>query len=164
MLQKLGLVPPEVTLPDVSINVPTKDVKVVSGLTEDTCAQPITICKRINGTINFDSGADPLSSLPRTNCLETVEVGCANPPFKLKPTFTSIQVPDIAKTTISWKGLKIKPGSIVVDMSRPEFRATCKSTTAPSVPGPPGPSFQTGGIDLPFACLQPRIEKVVANP
>jgi hypothetical protein len=165
-LQQINVIPPTVKLPEVSISIPNKEVRVVTGVTTTACLTPVTICKRAQGTISFDTG-DPLSMLTGNvqGCVERVQIGCANPAFGLTPTYTTVQVPDLAQARVTWKGTaSIKGGSITVDLTKPEFRLACKSTSAPQVPGPPRPGFGTGRIDLPFLCRQPRWVNVVANP
>jgi hypothetical protein len=163
-LKQLRLVPPEVQAPDISIDVPNKEVQIVSGVTEGNCSQPVTVCKRASISINIDTGANPLSVLPGADCLETAVIGCANPPFNLTPIFATVQVPDITQTRISWKAGAIRGGSIIVDLTRPEFGGACKSTTLPPVPPPPKLNFRRQDLTLPYVCAEVRRARLVTNP
>jgi len=161
-LIRLKLVPPDVKVSDLIISVPNKDVRVITGVERATCSQPVTVCKRASGTINVDTGANPFSNQPTGGCLETVQIGCASPAFGMVPVYSTVSIPDITRVKISWKGIRIKGGSITVDMTRPEFKATCKGS---NIPAPPFPkvTVRTGSVNVNWACLEPRWTNLVAN-
>ena len=161
-LTKLKFVPPNVQVGDLKVEVPNRDVTVITGFKEATCKKPVKIAKRASLTFNFELSSDPLSILSGQGG-EMVQIGCAEPAFGLEPISSNVSIPDIAHVRISWNGITVKRGYIEVDMTKPEFQGTCKkgcpsSVTVPTV------NVGKGYLDLPNVCLEPRFVSVVANP
>jgi hypothetical protein len=95
-------------------------------------------------------------------CAESAVIGCSNPPFGLTPTFTNISVPDPKHARISWSGAGIKPGSIEIDLTRPELGISCTAQSA-NCPSAPNPRTGKSIVDTGF-CIRPQFRSVVANP
>lgn len=160
-LQKLNIVPPNVSISDFKVEVPNKNINVISGIKQTNCNKPIKIAKRYSITLNLELGSNPLQVLPKQG-EDMVEVGCAEPAFGLEPISNNASVPDLTKVRISWKGITIKGGYIEIDMTKPELQATCKKGFGSSIKVP-AVNIGKGYLDLPYVCLQPRFIDVVAK-
>lgn len=161
-LQKLSLVPPDVSVSDLQVSIPNKDVTVFTGVNQATCNRPIKIAKSASVTLNFDLSTNPLSILTGQGG-EMVEIGCAEPAFGLAPVSSNVSIPDLTKVKISWAGLKVKGGSIQVDMTKPEFKGTCKKGCPYDLKAPTVDNIGKGYLDLPSVCLEPRLVDLVTN-
>ncbi len=168
-LKLLKMVPPEVTLPKATLNIPKQNVQILSGLNQGTCNQPFKVCKQISGSANITLtlGADPVASLQNAlqsvsaSCTQQVTVGCLNPPFGLTPAYTTIQIPDVTKAKLTWTGEPgVKGGSITFDLSKFESGCTPKPLM---FPGMPKVNVGKQTVNFPFLCLQPQYSNVVAN-
>jgi hypothetical protein len=166
-LKRIRLIPPEVQLPQVKLEVPTSSVRYISGFNQ-SCSQPFKICKQFtsSGTVTFDLGANPIASLQSAlqsitgTCTQEITVGCLNPVFGLTPVYSTIQVPDPTKAKITWTDGRLNPGSIMVDIT--QFRTAC--TPRPlRIPGPPKIIIGKQVVNFPFLCLQPQFSNLVAN-
>ncbi len=168
VLKRLNLVPPSVEVTDVTLDVPTQSVRVLTGFT-NSCSQPLEVCTQVNASasISFGLGTDPITSLKDAmqsvsqQCSQKTTVGCTNPPFGIAPQFSNVQIPNPLRATISWN-TRINPGRITVDLTRGEFRAACHPTPL-SIPGPPKITTGKQTINFPFLCLQPQLRNLVAN-
>lgn len=161
-LKQLRIVPPSLDPGQVSISVPTVSVSVVNGL-DTHCRRQETACTRLQGnaTIAFDSG-DPLATLRSVGsgqCAESRPIGCAEPPFGVAPTMTTLQVPDLSRTRVAWTS---GDGRAAVALTGPGSRLTnvpvppgTVPVPAPQVTGqvkPPGPQIvQPGSVEVDFA-------------
>jgi hypothetical protein len=154
-LKNLRIVPPSLDAGRVSINVPTVGVPVVNGF-DTSCRRQETVCTRLQGnaTIAFDSG-DPLATLRSVGsgqCAESKPIGCAEPPFGVAPTMTTIQVPDLTRARVAWTS---GDGTAAVAVSGPGNRITNVPVPAPQVTGrikPPGPQIvQPGSAEVDFS-------------
>jgi hypothetical protein len=159
-LQKLNIVPPNVSIGDFKVEVPNKNISVISGVKQANCNKPIKIAKRYSVTLNLELGSNPLEVLPKQG-QEMVEIGCAEPAFGLEPISNNVSVPDLTKVRINWKGITVKGGYIEIDMTKPELQVTCKKGF-PSIKVPTV-SIGRGYLDLPYVCLKPRFIDVVAK-
>jgi hypothetical protein len=167
-LKRLELVPPSVQIRDITINVPTQNVQVISGF-NNNCNQPLEVCTQVNASANisFGLGTDPITSLKNAmqsisqQCTQKTTVGCLNPPFGITPTTSTLQIPDPTRASISWSG-RITPGRVTVDLTRGEFRASCKAKRL-EIPGLPKITIGKQVINFPFLCLQPQLKNLVAN-
>ncbi len=166
-LKRIRVIPPEVELRQVNLDIPTTRVRYISGINQ-TCSQPLRVCKQFtaSGTVTFELGSNPIASLQSAlqsvtgNCTQEITVGCLNPPFGLTPVYSTIQIPDPTKARITWEGARIKPGSITVDLTK--FRSAC--TPKPlKIPGPPQINIGKQVVNFPFLCLQPQFRNLVAN-
>lgn len=166
-LKRIRVIPPDVELSQVKLDVPTSRVRYISGFNQ-TCSQPFKICKQFtsSGTVTFDLGGNPIASLQSAlqnvtgTCTQEVTVGCLNPPFGITPTYSTIQVPDPTKAKITWEGGRLRPGSITVDLTK--FRNAC--TPKPlKIPGIPKIDIGKQVVNFPFLCLQPQFSNLVAN-
>jgi hypothetical protein len=172
-LKLLKLVPPEVTLPRATLDIPKQSLQVLSGLNQGSCNQPFKVCKQISGSasgsanITLTLGADPVASLNSAlqsvsaSCTQQATVGCLNPVFGLTPSYTTVQIPDVTKAKLTWTGEPgVKGGSITIDLSKYESSCTPKPLMFPGMP-----KVNTGKqtINFPFLCLQPQFSNVVAN-
>ena len=165
-LKELRIVPPGVQLPDVEIVVPNRTFRVVSNVTQSACRTPVTICTRPSGSlvINFNKGTNPLDILSTSACDETRTIGCSDPLFGLTPTYTTIQVPDLAHAKVKIKAGRVTTAAeLIVDLTRPEFKLSCAGQDL-QLPMPPRLRYGTQVIDLPYVCTEPRFVSVVANP
>lgn len=160
-LQKLNIVPPSVSVSDLKVEIPNKEVTVVTGVKQVDCQRPIKIAKRSTVTFNFELSSDPLSILTGQGG-EMVQIGCADPAFGLEPITTNVSIPDLTKVRISWNGITVKKGYIEVDMTKPEFQGMCKKGY-PSNLKVPTVNVGKGYLDLPNICLQPRFVDLVTN-
>ena len=160
-LQKLNIVPPDIKVSDLKIEVPNKDVTIISGVKQATCNRPIKIAKSQTITFNFDLSANPLSILTGQGG-EMVEIGCADPAFGLEPITSNVSLPDLTHVRISWNGITVKRGFIEIDMTDPKLQVTCKKGIPSSIKVPTI-NVDRGYLDLPNVCLQPRLVDVVAN-
>jgi hypothetical protein len=160
-LKELRLVPGDVQVPNVDLQIPMRTIQVVSGVEPARCATPIRVCKPA-GMTQINQGQNALSVTAGVSCTEQLTLGCANPPFALQPVYSRVQVPDLQRATIRLVGGRFTPGQITVDLTRPEFQAACGGTDI-TLPLPPTVqlSFQT--VDLPFMCTQPTLVNLVAN-
>lgn len=157
-LQKLNIVPPNVSISDFKVEVPNKNINVISGVKQVSCNKPVKIAKRYSVTLNLELGSNPLKVLPEQG-QEMVEIGCAEPAFGLEPISNNVSVPDLTKVRISWKGITVKGGYIEIDMTKPELQVTCKKGF-PSIKVPTV-TIGKGYLDLPWVCLKPRFIDVV---
>ena len=160
-LQKLNFVPTSVSVADLKIEVPNKNVTAISGVKQATCDKLIKISKRASLTFNSLPPFDPLSVLLSING-EMVEIGCANPAFGLEPVSSNVSIPDITRVRISWDGITVKRGYIEVDMTKPELQGACKKG-CPSPVTVPAINVGKGYLDLPNVCLEPRLVDLVTN-
>lgn len=160
-LQKLKIVPPEITASDLKVEVPNRDVNVVSSIKKVYCANPIKVPKRLSANISVELSSDPIQVIPQQG-QEMVEIGCAEPNFGIEPVTSKVAVPDLTKARISWNGIKVKAGYIEVDLSGREFRSFCKKGFPTSL-RVPTITIGKGYLDLPYACLQPRMIDLVAT-
>jgi hypothetical protein len=172
-LKLLKLVPPEVTLPRATLDIPKQSLQVLSGLNQGSCNQPFKVCKQLSesasgsANITLTLGADPVASLNSAlqsvsaSCTQQATVGCLNPVFGLTPSYTTVQIPDVTKAKLTWTGEPgVKGGSITFDLSKYEGSCTPKPLMFPGMP-----KVNTGKqtINFPFLCLQPQFSNVVAN-
>lgn len=170
VLQRVRLVPPEVTPANIQITVPNRTIRVVSGLTQ-SCSQPYRVCKTISTNANFqvDLTNNPLTNLQNvmngisSQCTEWLTVGCSNPPFGLTATYQNVQVPDLTRAQISWSGGRLQPGSVTVDLTQAQFSVACRAESL-NLPGVPQLNIGTQRVNFPFLCLQPQMRTLVANP
>lgn len=164
-LKAAKLVPPEVALGDVKLDVPRRDVSWTTVSKAPGCDQPVQVCKRASGNLTFDTGADPLTALRslQGKCTESATIGCGQPPFGLAADRHTATIPDPAHAKLSWGGGKIKPGSIVVDLTKGEFSVACKTTGGPGAPGGAGFDCKPEVLQTRF-CKQPRWGSLVGNP
>lgn len=165
-LQKLNLIPPDVKITDIKISIPNKNVTVISGVRTASCSQTIRVPKRLQQTgefITITPGSSPLNiSLAGYSVAEWADIGCASPAFGLEPISSTASVPDITRVKFEWRGINVQTGSVEVDMTRADFRGTCKKGCSDNFEVPE-PTVKTGSVDLPWACLEPRLVNVVAN-
>lgn len=168
VLKRLNLVPPAVEIRDLTLNVPNQSVQVITGFTQ-SCSQPLEVCTQVNASANisFGLGTDPITSLKNAmqsvnqQCAQRTTVGCLNPPFGIAPVFSTIQLPNPTRASISWRG-RISPGSVTVDLTRGEFSVACKAKPL-SIPGLPQITTGKQVLTFPFLCLQPQFKNLVAN-
>jgi hypothetical protein len=161
-LKSLNLIPPDVSVSDITISIPDKTVTHISGVKGANCSQSVKLCKRSSVTLNLNASSNPLTATT-SGCQEWVDIGCASPAFGLEPITTTTTVPDITKVKISWKGVKVNSGQVVVDMTRAELRGTCKTGCTIGINVPPDPIASVGNQILEWVCLDPRFVSVVAN-
>jgi len=165
-LQKLRIVPPEVRVPNVQVTIPKRDIRVLSGLTTSNCSNPVKICAQPNGvSLGINFSANPLDVLrPEQQCAANgqLTVGCADPPFGLVPTFTTITIPDPVHAKVSWSGGSFNLRSAEIDLTKPELEVTCtrQNITCPTLPKlkVTEATVETG------VCLSPQFRPVVAHP
>jgi hypothetical protein len=166
-LQKLNLIPPDVKISDLKISIPNKNITVISGVRAASCNQTVKVPKRFQQTgtfINVTPNNSPLNiSLANYTVAEWADIGCASPAFGLEPISNTTSVPDITRVKFEWQGVKVKTGSVEVDMTKPEFKGTCKKGCSTTI-NIPEPQPKKGSLDLPWACLEPRFVNVVAQP
>jgi hypothetical protein len=166
-LKELRLVPPGVQLPDISVSIPSRTLRVPSGVAPASCSSPATICTGASGTLNFDVnlGKNPLDLIANfASCTQTTTIGCKSPPFGVAPTYSSFNVPDLTKATVRWRATRItSAGEINVDLTRTEFNLACANRDL-EVPLPPQVTVGAQVVNLPFVCLEPRFVSIVANP
>jgi hypothetical protein len=160
-LQKLKIIPANITAPDLKVKIPNREVNVISDVKKVNCTKPIKVPKRASVTLNVELSSNPLEVLSGQG-QEMVEIGCAEPAFGLEPETSKATVPDLTKARISWKGITVKAGYIEIDLSKPEFRAACKKGF-PSSLKVPTVTVGNGYLDLPYACLQPRMVDLIAR-
>jgi hypothetical protein len=161
-LKKLALVPPDLTASDLNLSIPNKSLTAITGVQTATCSQTLKICKRSSATVSVNLGTNPFSTTP-SGCQEWADVGCATPPLGLQATTSAVSVPDLTHAKLSWKGSKLKGGSIEVDLSKPDFQGLCKRGCDTQI-STPNPHIGTKSIDLGWACLAPRFTGVVGRP
>ncbi|MEO8055545.1 MAG: hypothetical protein ABI768_10335 [Acidobacteriota bacterium] len=164
-LKSLKLIPPEVSVGDVTLEVPRRDVGYVTVGRALACDQPVLACKRAAGNFAFDTGADPLTALRglQSKCTESATIGCSQPPFGLAVEQHSASIPDPVHAKLSWRGAKFKPGSIELDLTKGEFSAACKATGGPGSAGGANVDCKPAVFQTPF-CKQPRFGTLVGNP
>ncbi|MBS1796901.1 MAG: hypothetical protein JSS81_23950 [Acidobacteria bacterium] len=160
-LKKLNIVPPDVSPFDFKVEVPNKNISVVSGVKQTNCNRPVKIAKRYSVTLNLELGSNPLQVLPKQG-EDMVEVGCAEPAFGLEPISNNVSVPDLAKVRISWKGITVKGGYVEIDMTRPELQVACKKGFGSSIKVPTV-NIGNGYLDLPYVCLKPRFVDLIGK-
>jgi hypothetical protein len=162
LLQRLELVPPEVG--SIEVDVPTREVRVFTGLQSTSCQAPLRVCvPGGNVTISVNEGAS-LFNGSYNACASYQTLGCQTPPFGLAPQYTTVEIPDVTRATVRWTGRK--PGSVELDLSRRDFRNLClgRGRTSLSIPKPPKVVVKNTQVNLPFLCVQPNWVNVVANP
>lgn len=170
VLQELRLVPPEVRAPDIRIEIPDRNLRIISRLTQ-SCSQPLRVCTQTqtNANVTLDLTGNPLTNLQNlmngvsTSCTQWETVGCLNPAFGLTPTYQTIQVPDLTRARIIWSGGRLLPGSVVVDLTQRRFSVACRAESL-TLPGIPRLNIGSQRVNVPFICLQPQTRGVVANP
>lgn len=170
VLQQLRLVPPEVRVGDVRIDIPNRNMRVISGLNQ-SCSQPLRVCTQTqtNANVTLNLTGNPLTNLQNlmngvsTSCTNWVNVGCLNPAFGLTPTYQTIQVPDLTRANISWSGGRLRPGSVIVDLTQRRFSVACRAERL-TLPGIPQLNVGSQRVNVPYVCLQPQFRGVVANP
>ena len=160
-LQKLKIIPLNITAPDLKVEIPNRDVNVISDVKKVNCAKPTKVPKKATVTVNVELSSNPLDVLPKQG-QEMVEIGCAEPAFGLEPVTSKATIPDLTKARISWKGITVRAGYIEIDLSKPEFKAACKKGFGSSIKVPTV-NIGKGYLDLPYVCLQPRFIDVVAK-
>lgn len=160
-LQKLNIVPPDVSVADLVVEIPNRDVTGVTGVKQTNCNHSIRVPRRTTVTVNFDLSSDPLSILTGQGG-EMTEIGCSDPAFGLEPVTTTVSLPDLTRVKVSWKGITVKGGYIEVDMTNPEFRAICKKG-APASLKLPTVIVEKGYLDFPEVCLQPRFNDLIGR-
>lgn len=166
-LKGARVVPDQVNLGDISVNVPSKKIRIVDAIETVPCGQSVNLCTRLKGnvTLNFDTGADPLQILngvPAANCAQSTTIACTQPPFGVGAHWKDIDVPDLEHVKLGWSGMGFKPGSIEINVQAGKFDLKCAQTKRLSLPTP---RFEvvTKRADL-GVCLLPRLVPVVANP
>jgi hypothetical protein len=159
-LQKANLIPPDVKVTDLRVEIPKKTINAITDLKRQSCSQPVKICRRANAAVTLDATSNPLTAATNS-CQEWAEIGCASPAFGLLPVSGTAQVPDNTRVKISWKGVNVKPGSVEVDMTKPEFVSTCYEGC--KVSKNLAHKTQTVSETLTWVCLDPRFANVVAN-
>lgn len=159
-LQRLSLVPPNVGA--IQLDVPTRNVTAITGVQPASCQKPLRVCAPSgNVTVSLNEGQNLFNA--SASCSNHVTLGCQQPPFGLQPATQQVGVPDLTKATVRWT--RPRPGSIRVDLTRPEFKATCAGAgRGISIPKPPIVSMGTNTVQLPFICTQMNMVRVVANP
>ncbi len=158
-LKKLKIVPPEVTPPQVRVQVPRKTVRYISGVKKAQCAQEAKVCTGVTVGAHVGLGDDPTSL---AQCTQWADAGCANPPFGLEPDYSVISVPDPADATVTWSGGRVNPGSVKVDLSKGEFKVACRPSEFSF--WRPGPVHMgKRHVQTPL-CIAPSFGDVVANP
>jgi hypothetical protein len=160
-LRELRLVPPEVQVGNIDVQVPMRSLRVINGVSPAACSTPLRIC-RPNGTVQFNQGQNAFSVTAGVSCTEQVTLGCLEPAFGLQPTYTTVQVPDLSRATVRLVGGRFTPGQFSVDLSRPEFQASCTGTDI-TLPLPPTVQLSSQTVDLPFLCTQPTWVNLVSN-
>jgi len=168
-LKSLKIIPPEVTLPQFSLNVPAKSVQIINGFNQSSCSQPFKVCTGISGSAKFEFqlGSNPLTSLQNamqsvaSSCTQQTTVGCLNPPFGISPTFATVQIPDPTRAQIRWTAsARLKPGSISFDLTK--LGNACNPRPL-KIPGLPVVKIGKQVVNFPFLCLQPQLSNLVAN-
>lgn len=165
-LKELRIVPPGVQLPDVTVSIPQRTLRVPSGVAPSSCSSPAEICTGASGTLNFNvSLTNPLDFFADlTSCTQTTTIGCKSPPFGVTPTYSSFNVPDLTRATIRWRAARItSAGEATFDLTRTEFNLACANRDL-SVPLPPRVSVGAQLVNLPYICVEPRLVNLVANP
>lgn len=160
-LQKLKIVPPEITVDDLKVEIPNKSINVVKEVKQVRCTKPIKVPKRASLNLSIELSSNPLEITPQEG-QEMVEIGCAEPAFGLQATMGKASFPDPTKARISWKGIRTRTGYVEIDLTKPDFEATCKSRYPTSITLP---TFKVtkSSLNLPWACLQPRMVDVIAR-
>ncbi len=170
-LKLLKIVPPEINLGEVSLDIPKTTVQVLNGFNQANCSQPLQVCKTINtqANITFDLGTDPITNLKNamqgiaSSCTQQVTVGCLNPPFGITPTYASVLISDPTKAKITWTGKPgVKAGYVTVDVSKVQWSAFCTPKPV-KIPGPPSIKVGKQVINFPFLCGQLKYANLVAN-
>ncbi len=164
-LKQQKIVPADVTASNLQISAPERDLRIVSSITQTTCSKQVKVCQRTTGgqKILADGKADPLALLSRSDCAETVEIGCSQPAFGLTANFTQVKVQDLTRVKISWDRSSSGRGSVTVDLSKPEYIPSCNPRPTPPLPILPELEFKEFFIDLPFVCSEPRLINLVAR-
>jgi hypothetical protein len=167
-LKSLNLIPPSIQFGEITISVPNKNINLITGVKTSNCSQPVKVCKRLQQTglfINLTPNNSPLNiSLANYTCAEWIDVGCSSPAFGLEPINGTASVPDITRTKFIWRDAKGATGEVIVDMTRGEFRGTCKKGCPTGVSVCPDPIIKKLADVLDWVCLEPRFVNVVANP
>ena len=88
-LKDLRIVPPGVQLPDITLSIPQRTLRVPSGVAPASCSTPATICTGASGTLNFDVnlGTNPLDLIanftspirPQLSVVKTLRLGLRRP-------------------------------------------------------------------------------------
>ncbi|HEY3351516.1 MAG TPA: hypothetical protein VGM13_17195 [Thermoanaerobaculia bacterium] len=166
-LKELKLVPIEVQPGDLKIELSNQTISYVTVEQAPSCSQEALLCTRISTGYFAPNALQPLDLARAMGslCSDRTFVGCLQPPFGLVVVNKTASVPDPSQGTVSWKGPKIKVGSVKVDFTRPEFSIACRQQGAgPITGGAPSVNCSTKHVDLPFICLEPRWGGVVGNP
>lgn len=167
-LKELKLVPLDVQAGEVKIELATQTISYVTVEQAASCSQEAVLCTGVStGIITMPPAILPLD-LARTMgplCVTKTFAGCLQPAFGLNVVNKTAGVPDPSQGTVSWKGPKIKAGSVKIDFTRPEFSIACRQQgPGPNTGGAPSVNCSNKHLDLPFLCLDPRWGSVVGNP
>lgn len=162
-LVRLSIVPPQVTPGMLTITVPTRSARVVSGFSRPACAAPLRVCTRASASATFslDPGRDAAAQLSSVaSCQEWTEIGCAAPSFDLSPTYSDVQVPDARRVRVRWAGPGVRAGEVDVDVRGPDFDGACTSRPTFALPKL---EVVTRRIDVPFVCRSIARNKLVSR-
>jgi hypothetical protein len=113
-----------------------------------------------------------LRSVGQAQCAQTTTIGCSQPPLGIEPTWTNLNLPDLARaklrvTEAPGPGAKtpvgmVRGGSIELDFSAPALRAACEQWEPLALPNPRlQVSVRTAHSEI---CALPRTGPLVANP
>ncbi|MDL2718730.1 MAG: hypothetical protein PT977_13340 [Acidobacteriota bacterium] len=167
-LKELKLVPIEVQAGDLKIELATQTFSYVTVEQAASCSQEAVLCTGIStGIIAMPPAILPVDLARSLGplCRDRTFMGCLQPAFGLVVVNKTASVPDPSQGTVSWKGPKIKAGSLRIDLTRPEFAIACRQKgPGPNTGGAPSVTCATKHLDLPFLCLDPRWGSVVGNP
>ena len=167
-LRELKLVPPEVVAGELKIEVATQNISYVTVEQAPSCTKEVVLCTGISaGCFAPPPALHPadIAKAMGALCTDKTFVGCAQPAFGLVVVNKTASVPDPSQGTVTWKGPKLKAGSIKVDFTRPEFSIACRTHGAgPNTGGAPSVTCSNKHLDLPFICLEPRFASIVGNP
>jgi hypothetical protein len=161
-LRDLRLVPPEVQIGNIDLQVPMRSLRIVNGVSPTACSTPLRIC-RPNGILEVNQGQNAFTVTAGGSCTDFITVGCQEPPFGLQPTYATVQVPDLARATVRLVGGRFTPPQFSIDLSRPEFQAACGGSDI-TLPLPPTIQLSSQTVDLPFLCTRPTWVNLVSNP
>jgi len=166
-LQRLRIVPPSVEPGQLTIDVPTRTVSVPVGVRPTRCRQPINVCTAVRGNANldFDSSQSLLEVMGEVRCSRQTAIGCSSPPFGLRVDSRRVTIPDPQRTTVSWRGPRIRPGEVEVDFTRGRLALRCRPDRdfQLDIPTPPRVVVRSQDYELPYLCMQSRWTDLVAN-
>jgi hypothetical protein len=167
-LKDLKLVPTDVQAGEIKIELATQTISYVTVEQTPSCSQEAVLCTGVStGIVSMPPAILPMD-LARTLgpiCVDKTFAGCLQPAFGLNVVNKTASVPDPSQGSVSWKGPKIKAGSVKIDFTRPEFSVACRQLgPGPNTGGAPRVNCSTKHLDLPFLCLDPRWGSVVGNP